>query len=66
LGPLQLAEASRREIPGDTMDGGAVRPVRRKVDLDHGIKIPEPIHVDRAHRGLSRQIDDAIVIFRQL
>ena len=48
------------------MDGRAVRPVRRQVDLDHRIVEPGPSGVRLADRRVGRDLDDAVVIVGQL
>ena len=37
---LEPPEARRREVAGDAVDRGAVRPVRRQADLDHRVGEP--------------------------
>ncbi len=58
---LQLAEAGSRQIAGDTVHAGAVRPVRRQSDLDDRIVQPGVIDIRCAHRCILGQFDDAAV-----
>ncbi len=59
---LQRAETGGRQITCDAIDRGAIRTVRREVDLDDRIIKPGIGRERRADRRIFRQIDDAIVI----
>ncbi|EEF26219.1 conserved hypothetical protein, partial [Ricinus communis] len=59
---LQRAEAGGGQIAGDAVDRGAVRTVRREIDLDDRI-IEMSIGGERgSDRRIGGQIDDAVVI----
>jgi hypothetical protein len=66
LTTLERAEAGRREIAGDAMDAGGVGTVRRQVDLDDRVVEMRVGREGRADRRISRQVDDAIMLIRQL
>ena len=56
-GILELADVGGGEIAGDAVHAGAIRPVRRQVDLDHRIAEPGPLRVSArrsAHRPAAR------------
>ena len=59
---LQRAEAGGGEIAGDAEDRGAVRTVRRQVDLDDRIIKPGIGGEGRANRRILGQVNDAFVI----
>ncbi|MCY1503245.1 hypothetical protein D9M68_373650 [compost metagenome] len=63
---FQRAEAGGREVTGNAVDTGAVRAVRRQVDLDHRIVETGIGGVARTDRRVSRQVDDAVVVFGDL
>ena len=63
---LELAHVGGGEIARDAVHAGAVRPVRRQVDLDHRIAEAGPLRVGRADRRIVRQVDDAVVVVGQL
>ena len=48
------------------MDAGAVRPVRRQIDLDHRIVDPGVFRETLADRSIGGQIDNAVVIVGDL
>ena len=62
----ELAHVGGGEIAGDAVHAGAVLPVRRQVDFDHGIAEPGPLRVGRADRRVGRQLHDAVVILGDL
>ncbi|GJE72844.1 hypothetical protein CHKEEEPN_4405 [Methylorubrum podarium] len=62
---LQGAEAGGGEIAGDAVDRGAVRAVRRQVDLDHRIVEPGPEGVGGADGCVGGQIEDAVVVLAE-
>ena len=59
---LELAHVGGGKIAGDAVHAGAVRPVRRQIDLDHRIVEPGIFGVALADRRIVGQIDDAFVI----
>ncbi len=59
---LELAHVGGGEIAGDAVHAGAVRPVRRQIDLDHRIVEAGIARVARADRRIVRQLDDAFVV----
>ncbi len=61
-GVLELAHVGRGKIAGDAVHAGAVRPVRRQIDLDHRIVEPGIFGVACADRRVVGQIDDAFVV----
>ena len=63
---LEFAHVGGGEIARDAVHAGAVLPVRRQIDFDHGIAEPGPLRVGRADRRIGRQFHDAVVIFRDL
>jgi hypothetical protein len=63
---LERAETGRRQIAGDAVDRGAVGPVRGEVDLDHRIVEAGVRRVGLADRRIRGQIDDALVVVRDL
>ena len=65
-GILELAHVGGGKIARDAVHAGAVLPVRRQVDLDHGIAEAGPLRVAGADRRVGRQFHDAVVIFRNL
>ncbi len=65
-GILEFAHVGRGEIAGDAGHAGAVLPVRRQIDLEHGIAEPGPLRVSGADRGIGRQFHDAVVIVGDL
>ncbi len=62
----KLAHVGGRKITGDAMHAGAILPVRRQVDFQHGIAEPGPFGVWRANRRVGRQLHDAVVIIGDL
>jgi hypothetical protein len=64
-GVPKLAHVGGGKIAGDAVHAGAIRPVRRQIDFEHGIAEPGPRGVGRANRRVSRQLHDTVVIFRQ-
>ena len=65
-GVLEFAHVGGGEIAGDAVHAGAVLPVRRQIDFQHGIAEPGPLRVASAHRRIGGQLHDAVVIFRNL
>ena len=65
-GVPELAHVGGREIAGDAVHAGAIRPVRRQIDFEHGIAEPGPLRVSRANRRVRRQLHDAIMVLRDL
>ncbi len=63
---LELAHVGGGKVAGDAVHAGAIRPVRRQVDFEHGIAEPGPFGVSRANRRGRGQFHDAVVIFRKL
>ena len=54
------------EIAGDAVHAGGVGTVGRQVDLDDGIVEMRPFGIARAERRIGRQVEDAVVIVRDL
>ncbi len=65
-GVLELAHVGGREIAGDAVHAGAILPVRRQVDFEHGIAEAGPLRIAGANRRVGRQLHDAVVIFGDL
>ncbi len=59
---LERANAGGGEVAGDAVDRGAVRPVRRQVDLDDRIVEPGIERVGLSDRRVGRELHDAVVV----
>ena len=62
----ELAHVGGGKIAGDAVHAGAVLPVRRQIDLDHGIAEPGPFRITLADRRIGRQLHDAVMVFGDL
>ena len=62
----ELAHVGGGKVARDAVHAGAVRPVGRELDLDHGIVEPRPLCVDFAERRVGGQFDDALVVLGEL
>ena len=65
-GILELAHVGGGEIARDAVHAGAVLPVRRQIDLEHGIAEAGPFGIALADRRIGRQFHDAVVIVGDL
>ena len=65
-GILELAHVGGGKIARDAVHAGAVLPVRRQVDFDHGIAEPGPLRVGRADGRIGRQLHDAVMVLGNL
>src|SRR5262249_12781469 len=63
---LELAQFGRRKITRYAVHTGAIRTVRREVDLDDGIIQPRPARVTLAHKRIIWKLDDALVVIGDL
>ncbi len=63
---LERPDAGGGKIAGDAVHAGGVRTVRRQVDLDDGIVEMGPFGIARAERCIGRQVENAVVIVRDL
>ena len=61
-GILELAHVGGGEIAGDAVHAGAILPVRRQIDFEHGIAEAGPLRVGRADRRIGRQFHDAVMV----
>ncbi len=59
-------QARGREVARDAVDARRVRPVGGEADVDDGIVEPGPGRVGPAHGRVLGQVDDAVVLVRQL
>ena len=63
---LERADVGGGEVARDAVDAGAVRPVRREVDVDHRIVEAGVLRIALADRRVGRQVDDAVVVVGDL
>ena len=61
---LQRAEALRREIARDAVDAQRIGAVGRDLDIDHRVIEAQRLHGGRAHRPVTLDFDDAVVLVR--
>jgi len=62
----ELAHVGGGKVSGDAVHAGAVLPVRRQVDFEHGIAKAGPLGVALADRRIRRQLHDAVVVLGDL
>ena len=65
-GVFELAHVGGGKIARDAVHAGAVLPVRRQIDFDHGIAEAGPLRVGRADGRIGRQLHDAVMVFGNL
>ena len=63
---LELAHVGGGQVARDAMHAGAILPVGREIDFQHGIAESGPRGVGLADRRVGRQLHDAVVILREL
>ena len=62
----EFAHVGGGQVPRDAVHAGAILPVRRQVDLQHGIADPGPLRVTGANRRVRRQLHDAVMVLGNL
>ncbi len=62
----ELAHVGGGKVACDAVNAGAILPVRRQIDFDHGIAEAGPLRIAGANGGVFRQFHDAVVILGEL